>query len=489
MSRTPSGHVPSPVDHRDPELRLRALFDRGTLRLLAERDESGVLSGRGRVDGTPAIAFATDATRKGGALGVDGCRRIVAAIATAVRERVPVAGLWHSGGARLAEGVIALDGVGQVFAAVVQASGRIPQISAVLGPAAGGAAYAPALTDIVVRSRAGRLFVTGDATSTPAPPHTPPTGLTTAFGGPHPIPPQTRETRGPQHDYHGSEVVHLTTPDDRTALDATRGLITLLGRQGRLTPDDIKPGASTGISLDSLIPADPGHTYDVKPVVRGLLDEPGTELHTDWAPNVTTTLGRFAGRTIGVIANNPHHLGGRFDAPGAEKAARFVRMCDSLGLPLIVLVDAPGHLPGSGHDWDGVIRRGAKLLHAFAEAVVPRVTLVTRRAYGGAYIAMNSRALGATAVYAWPHAVATGVIGAAIDILHRRTLTATPPENRATLRDQLLRQHHIATGDIHHAVATGVIDAVITPTETRRRIAETFAAAPAGRGRPGPDPH
>ena len=227
----------------------------------------------------------------------------------------------------------------------------------------------------------------------------------------------------------------------------------------------------------------------MKPVVRGLLDEPGTELHTDWAPNVTTTLGRFAGRTIGVIANNPHHLGGRFDAPGAEKAARFVRMCDSLGLPLIVLVDAPGHLPGSGHDWDGVIRRGAKLLHAFAEAVVPRVTLVTRRAYGGAYIAMNSRALGATAVYAWPHAVATGVIGAAIDILHRRTLTATPPENRATLRDQLLRQHHIATGDIHHAVATGVIDAVITPTETRRRIAETFAAAPAGRGRPGPDPH
>ncbi|GAA4963543.1 carboxyl transferase domain-containing protein [Actinoplanes utahensis] len=540
MSPNPSGHVPSPVDHRDPELRLRALFDRGTLRLLADPDGSGVLSGRGRVDGIPAIAFATDATRKGGALGVAGCRRIVEAIGTAVRERVPVAGLWHSGGARLAEGVVALDGVGRVFAAVVQASGRIPQISAVLGPAAGGAAYAPALTDIVIRSRAGRLFVTGDATPVPPPPGTAlpgHTGLTTAFGGPFPGAPAHSHSRpatgarstgvptgvptgpstsastslptgpstgastslptgpsagfsaGPEAGAHGSEVVHLTAADDEAALAQTRALIVLLGRQGRVSPDDVKPGASTGISLDALIPAGSIHPYDVRPVIRGLLDEHGTELHAGWAPNVVTTLGRFAGRTIGVIANNPLHLGGCLDAPAAEKAARFVRMCDSLGLPLIVLVDAPGHLPGPGDDWDGVIRRGAKLLHAFAEAVVPRVTLVTRRAYGGAYIAMNSRALGATAVFAWPDAdVAALDPSAAVGILHRRALAATPPGDRPAHHARLLRDRLAAAGDITQAVATGVIDAVITPTETRRRIAETFAAAPAGRGRPGPTP-
>jgi acetyl-CoA/propionyl-CoA carboxylase carboxyl transferase subunit len=453
------------ADLRDPEARLRALFDRDSLRLLAPRDDSGVLFGRGEVDGTPAIAFATDATRMGGAMGVAGCRHVVDAIDRAVHDRVPVIGLWHSGGARLAEGVVALDSVGQIFAAMVRASGRVPQISVVLGPAAGGAAYGPALTDIVIMSKAGRIFVTGPEVVRSV------TGEQVdmeRLGGPEP---------------HGrrSGVVHVTTKDDETALAEARRLTTLLGHQGRLSPADVAGGA--GHDLAATMPEQANRAYDVKPVVRALLDEPGVELHAKWAPNVVTTLGRFAGRTVGVIANNPLRLGGCLDASSAEKAARFVRMCDALGVPLIVLVDVPGYLPGLGQEWDGVVRRGAKLLHAFAEAVVPRVTLVTRKAYGGAYIAMNSRALGATAVFAWPTAeVAVMGAGAAVNVLHRKRLAAAPHEQREALREHLVEEQTRVAGGVGRALEIGVVDDLITPEDTRRRIAEALAAAPAARG-------
>ena len=457
----------STVDHRDPELRLRALFDEGSLRLLAPRDDSGVLWARGEVDGQPAIAFATDATRMGGAMGTVGCRHVVDAIDTAVRERIPVLGLWHSGGARLAEGVVALDAVGQVFAAMVRASGRVPQISVVLGPAAGGAAYGPALTDIVIMSKAGRIFVTGPEVVRSV------TGEQVdmeRLGGPEP---------------HGrrSGVVHITTKDDESALQEARKLTALLGHQGRLSPADVSATAEEGHDLGAAMPAEANRAYDVKPVIKALLDAPGVELHSKWAPNVVTTLGRFAGRTVGVIANNPLRLGGCLDASSAEKAARFVRMCDALGVPLIVLVDVPGYLPGLGQEWDGVVRRGAKLLHAFAEAVVPRVTLVTRKAYGGAYIAMNSRSLGATAVFAWPNAeVAVMGASAAVNILHRKKLAAAPHEERETLRAKLIEDQAREAGGVNRALEIGVVDDVIKPEETRRRIAEALAAAPAARG-------
>jgi acetyl-CoA/propionyl-CoA carboxylase carboxyl transferase subunit len=465
VTTTSSNVDPATVDHRDPELRLRNLFDRGTLRLLAPRDDSGVLYARGEVDGTPAIAFATDGTRMGGAMGIEGCQQVVDAIDAAVRERVPVIGLWHSGGARLAEGVVALDGVGQVFAAMVRASGRVPQISVVLGPAAGGAAYGPALTDIVIMSKAGRIFVTGPEVVRSV------TGEQVdmeRLGGPEP---------------HGrrSGVVHITTKDDETALLEARKLTTLLGHQGRLSPADAADGE--GHDLGAAMPAQANRAYDVKPVVKALLDEPGVELHAKWAPNVVTTLGRLAGRTVGVIANNPLRLGGCLDALSAEKAARFVRMCDSLGVPLVVLVDVPGYLPGLGQEWDGVVRRGAKLLHAFAEAVVPRVTLVTRKAYGGAYIAMNSRSLGATAVFAWPNAeVAVMGASAAVNILHRKKLAAAPHEQREALREQLIQQQIQVAGGVNRALEIGVVDDMIKPEDTRRRIAEALAAAPAARG-------
>lgn len=459
----PAAAASAEVDHRDPELRLRTLFDSGTLRLLRPRDTSGVMCARGEIDGTPAVAYATDGTTMGGAMGVEGCQHIVDTIDTAVRERVPVLGLWHSGGARLPEGVVALDGVGQVFAAMVRASGRVPQISVVLGPAAGGAAYGPALTDLVVMSGSGRIFVTGPEVVRSV------TGEQVdmeRLGGPEP---------------HGrrSGVVHVTTKDDASALDTARRLAFLLGHQGRLSPTDVADEKDLG----ALLPAESNRAYDVKPLVKALLDEPGVELHAKWAPNIVTTLGRFAGRTVGVIANNPMRLGGCLDAASAEKAARFVRMCDSLGVPLVVLVDVPGYLPGLGQEWDGVVRRGAKLLHAFAEAVVPRVTLVTRKAYGGAYIAMNSRSLGATAVFAWPQAeVAVMGASAAVNILHRKKLAAAPPEEREALRTALIEEQTKVAGGVGRALEIGVVDEVIEPDQTRRRIAEALANAPAARG-------
>jgi acetyl-CoA/propionyl-CoA carboxylase carboxyl transferase subunit len=463
------------VDHRDPQFRLRNLFDQGTLRLMIQPDSSGVLTARGEIDGTPAIAYATDATKMGGAMGMEGCKHIVDAIDTAVRDRVPVLALWHSGGARLPEGVLALDGVGIVFAAMVRASGRVPQISVVLGPAAGGAAYGPALTDIVIMGGDGRIFVTGPEVVRSV------TGEQVdmeRLGGPEP---------------HGrrSGVVHVTTKDDATALASAREITSLLGRQGRLSPSDVAEDVDLGL----LLPAETNRAYDVKPVVKALLDAPsagvmgGTglngpvELHAKWAPNIVTTLGRFAGRTVGVIANNPLRLGGCLDSASAEKAARFVRMCDALGVPLIVLVDVPGYLPGVGQEWDGVVRRGAKLLHAFAEAVVPRVTLVTRKSYGGAYIAMNSKSLGATAVFAWPNAeIAVMGASAAVNILYRKKLASTAPEEREELRAKLIEQQIQHAGGVNRAVEIGVVDEIIKPSETRRRIAEAIAAAPAARG-------
>jgi acetyl-CoA/propionyl-CoA carboxylase carboxyl transferase subunit len=468
VTTTPVAAEPSTVDFRDPELRLRSLFDAGTLRLAMPRDDSGVLWARGEIDGTPAIAYCSDATRIGGAMGTDGCRHTVDAIDAAVRERVPVLGLWHCGGARLAEGVVSLDAVGQVFAAMVRASGRVPQISVVLGPAAGGAAYGPALTDIVVMSGAGRIFVTGPEVVRSV------TGEQVdmeRLGGPEP---------------HGrrSGVVHVTTKDEASAIAEGRKLAALLGHQGRITPADIPAQDADGHSLTATMPAEANRAYDVKPVVKALLDDgDSVELHPKWAPNVVTTLGRFGGRTVGVIANNPLRLGGCLDASSAEKAARFVRMCDSLGVPLIVLVDVPGYLPGLGQEWDGVVRRGAKLLHAFAEAVVPRVTLVTRKAYGGAYIAMNSRSLGATAVFAWPQAeIAVMGASAAVNILHRKKLAAAPHEEREALRARLVEEQQQVAGGVQRALEIGVVDQMIEPGQSRRRLAEALANAPAARG-------
>jgi acetyl-CoA/propionyl-CoA carboxylase carboxyl transferase subunit len=451
-----------PADLRNPEIRLRSLFDAGSLRLLHERDKSGVLAGRGRLDGMPAVAFATDPAVMGGAIGAAGCVRMTQAIDTALEERVPVLGLWHSGGARLGEGVSALHGIGGVFDAIVRASGRVPQISVVLGPCAGGAAYGPALTDLVIMSAAGRVFVTGPDVVRKV------TGEQLTM----------EELGGPEPHTQRSGVVHAATPDEASALACARSLAVLMGRQVQAPP----PRAADDDPA-RVLPENPARAYDVKPLITLLLDEPGVELHAQWARNMVTTLGRLAGRTVGVVANNPLRKGGCLDSASAEKAARFVRMCDSFGIPLVVIVDVPGYLPGGRQEWEGVVRRGAKLLHAFAEAEVPRVTLVTRKAYGGAYIAMNSRSLGATAVFAWPQAeIAVMGAGAAVEILYRRQLAAAAPEQRGALLAELTAEQSRRAGSVSHALAIGVVDSVVEPAQTRSRIAEVLDRAAATRG-------
>jgi acetyl-CoA/propionyl-CoA carboxylase carboxyl transferase subunit len=288
---------------------------------------------------------------------------------------------------------------------------------------------------------------------------------------------------GPEPHGRRSGVVHVVSATERAALDEGRRLASLLGDQGT----DIDVAAVQDSDLAELMPDSTKRAYDVHPLINAVLDHgSGLELHARWAPNVTTTFGRLGGRTVGVIANNPLRLGGCLDATSAEKAARFVRMCDAFGVPLIVLVDVPGYLPGVGQEWDGVVRRGAKLLHAFSEAVVPRVTVVTRKAYGGAYIAMNSRALGATRVMAWPGAeVAVMGAVAAVRILHRRKLSGVAEDVRAQVENELAEEHAQMAGGVERAIEIGVVDEIIEPSATRSAIARAIQEAPRVRGEHG----
>ena len=378
-----------------------------------------------------------------------------------------------------------MHGVGLMFAAMTRASGQVPQISVVLGPSAGAAAYGPALTDVVIMAAAAKLFVTG--------------------------PDVVRSVTGEQIDMEGlggpaaharkSGVAHMIVDTEAQAYGCARRLVELMAAPGEIDLSAV----GEGTDLLALLPEQPRRAYDVRPLVRALLDpvpvapeedffgaEPEllepidgfVELQPHWAPNVVIGLGRLAGRAVGVVANNPLRKGGCLDSVSAEKASRFVRMCDSIGIPLVVLVDVPGYLPGVQQEWGGVLRRGAKLLHAFAEAVVPRITLVTRKSYGGAYIAMNSRSLGATAVLAWPQAeVAVMGAEAAVGVLHRKRLAAAGEHEREGLRVTLVEEHTRLAGGLDRAMSLGVVDEVVAPAATRRRIAELLDAATPARGR------
>jgi acetyl-CoA/propionyl-CoA carboxylase carboxyl transferase subunit len=442
-----SSRVPAPLS-RDPRARLEALFDAGTLRLLRPADDSGVLAAQGQVDGMNTVAFASDPRVQGGAMGTAGGLAIVTAYDQAMATAAPIIGLWHSGGARPGEGVESLHAAGLVFAAMTRASGKVPQISVLLGPAAGGAAYGPALTDLVILSDQSNCGTRPDAVA----------GVTGEDV-------DLERRGGPEPHRRRCGIVHIVTSTDAEALGAARELALLLGRQ--------EPGAVGGRLADmdvaASLPASARRAYDVHPVLNSLLDAPPVELDPRWAPNIVTALGRLGSRTVGVVANNPARLGGGLDATSAEKAARFVRMCDAFGVPLVVVVDVPGYRPGDGQEGD--VRRGAKLLHAFAEATVPRVTLVTRKAYGGAYIAMNSRSLGATRVFAWP--------GAAV------ALAPPPPQQRHEVAAGLAAEHEREAGGLDRAVALGIIDEVIEPARTRQAINAAITAAPGRRGQHG----
>ena len=466
----------SAPDRRAPATRLARLLDPAAPTPLHPRDASGVTAVAGHIDGAEVIAYCTDATCMGGALGAAGSDHIIRAIAEAERRRCPVVGLWHSGGAKLNDGVESMDGVGRMFAAMTRASGRVPQISVVLGPAAGAAAYGPALTDVIVMSDSARVFVTG------------PEVLRSVTGEVIDM----DRLGGPVAHGRKSGVAHVTTGSEAEAYTRARRIVSLFARPGSYDLASLET-EGPGRDLRTLLPNSTRRAYDAHILVHAMLDRDGErngtdtaifeEFQADWARNIIVGIGRLAGKTVGIIANNPFRKGGCLDALSAEKAARFVRMCDSLGVPLVVLVDVPGYLPGVSEEWDGVVRRGAKLLHAFAESVVPRVTLITRKAYGGAYIAMNSRSLGATAVLSWPDAE-VAVMGpeAAVGILHRRQLAASPEDERDGLHAELVELQRRTAGGVERALALEVVDEVIPPSETRVRLARALAAAPPARG-------
>jgi acetyl-CoA/propionyl-CoA carboxylase carboxyl transferase subunit len=432
--------MPTPqLDPRDPETRIARLLDDGKFEFLLPRTDCGMVAVTGDIKGNKVIVFASDPTIKSGALGVEGSKVIVSAYKVAMGAQVPIIGIWHSGGARLSDGVASLDAFGEVFQSMISASGRIPQLSLVLGPTAGGGAYGPALTDIVVLSPEGRIFVTGPEVVKSV------TGedIDMALLG------------GPEAHRKNSGLAHIIAPTEQEAIDDVRDLTALFANHGVMNPD------VADIDLSVFVPQSQVRTYEVHPLVDAILDKETEhiELLSMWAPNMTTIIGRL------------------------EKAARFVRTCDAFGIPLIVIADVQGFLPGAGQEWEGAVRRGAKLLHAFGEAVIPRVTLITRRAYGGAYVAMNSKALGATRVFAWPDAEVS-VMGAvaAIRVLHRRILADLPAEQRESMELELAAEHEKISGGVARAVEIGAVDEIIYPAHTRSALAKIIASTPHRRG-------
>ena len=465
-----------------PVERLEALCDPGSLALLRSdvrprragarsRAGDGVLAGSGRVDGRPVFCFAQDPSCLGGSLGEQHADSIVRVLGLAGRAGAPVIGFIESGGARLQEGTAALAGCARIFRAQVALSGRVPQISVVCGAAAGAGAYSAALTDFVVVTEPSTMFLTGPAVVREV------TGQdvsAAALGG--------RRV----HDRNG--VAHFVAAGDADACLLVRDLLEHLpsGPAGRppvrrpLDPPACGPAAS--------VPAEARSVYDVRDVARALLDGGRLlEYAPRWARNVVCGFGRLEGRSVGVVANQPKYLGGVLDAEAASKAARFVRTCNAFGLPLAVLVDTPGFMPGVAQEAAGVIRHGAKLLHAFAEATVPKVTVVLRKAFGGAFIAMNARDLGADFVFAWPQAQ-LGVMGAkqAVTIVNRRDIAAA--EDPLAARDRFAADYAEAHLSAATAAAEGFIDEVILPDDTRRRLSDaltTLDALPPAGGAPG----
>ena len=456
--------MPTPeLDPRDPESRIARLLDDGKFEFLIPRTDCGMVAVTGDIKGNKVVVFASDATIKSGALGVDGSKVIVTAYKAAMGAQVPIIGIWHSGGARLSDGVASLDAFGEVFQSMISASGRIPQLSLVLGPTAGGGAYGPALTDIVVLSPEGRIFVTGPDVVKSV------TGedIDMALLG------------GPEAHKKNSGLAHIIAPTEQEAIDDIRDLTALFANQGFMKAD------VEDIDLSQFVPDSKIRTYEVHPLIDAILDKETEhiELLSMWAPNMTTMIGRLGGATVGVLANNPAHIAGVLDAAAGEKAARFVRTCDAFGIPLLVIADVQGFLPGAGQEWEGAVRRGAKLLHAFGESVIPRVTLITRRAYGGAYVAMNSKALGATRVFAWPQAEVS-VMGAvaAVRVLHRRILADLPQQQRESMELELAAEHEKVSGGVARAVEIGAVDEIVEPMSTRSALAKVIADAPHRRG-------
>ncbi len=421
----------------------------------------GVVTGWGEVEGRPVCAFAQDATVFGGALGEAHAMKIVKVMETARKAGVPIVGLDDSGGARIQEGVMSLGGYGEVFYRNVLLSGVVPQLSLILGPCAGGAVYSPAITDFIIMARGtGEMFITG------------PDVVRSVTGEE-----VTMEALGGAEAHATlSGVSHFTAASDVEALALVRRILAYLPLNNLEEPP-VAPAASppdsAAAELVRLVPEEANSPYDVHGVLERILDVGSfLEVQAGWARNVVIGLARLEGRPIGVVANNPASLAGTLDIDASTKAARFVRFCDAFNLPLVTLVDVPGFLPGIAQEHGGIIRHGAKLLYAYAEATVPMLTVILRKAYGGAYDVMCSKHLGGDLNLAWPTAE-IAVMGAdgAVNILYRRELDRAQGPEKEALRARLAGEYRQEFLNPYLAAERGYIDDVIDPAETRARLA------------------
>lgn len=431
----------------------------------AKRPEGdGIVTGHGTVDGRQVCVYAQDFTVFGGSLGEAHGRKIQKIQDLALSTGVPIIGILDGGGARIQEGVASLAAFAGMMRRNTRASGVIPQISLVMGPAAGGAVYSPALTDFIVMvEKTSHMFITGpDVIRTV-------TGEDVGF----------EELGGARAHSTRSGVAHYMAPDEDEAIEYVKDLLSYLPANTLTNPPVFpQPAAlertAEDNALDALIPDSPNQPYDMLDVIRAVLDDGEfLELQPLFAQNIVVGLGRVEGRSVGVIANQPSHFAGTLDIDASEKAARFVRMCDCFNIPVLTFVDTPGFLPGTGQEFSGIIRRGAKLLYAYAEATVPLVTVITRKAYGGAYIVMGSKDLGADVNLAWPTAQ-IAVMGAqgAVNILHRQTLKRVGESGGDVQaeRERLQAEYEERFATPYSAAERGWIDDVIQPGDTRREV-------------------
>ena len=420
----------------------------------------GVVTGYGTIDGRPVCVFSQDFTVFGGSLGEVFGEKIVKVMDLAMKTGVPVIGINDSGGARIQEGVVSLGLYGEIFLRNVHASGVIPQISLIMGPCAGGAVYSPAVTDFIVMvDQTSHMFITGpDVIKTV-------TGEDVEF----------EELGGARTHNSKSGVAHYMGTDEEDALEYVKGLLSFLPSNNMEMPPAFEIEADLEINdadreLDTLIPDSPNQPYDMHTVIEHVLDdEDFLEVQPLFAPNMITGFGRVEGRPVGVVANQPMQFAGTLDIDASEKAARFVRTCDAFNVPVLTFVDVPGFLPGTDQEWNGIIRRGAKLIYAYCEATVPKVTVITRKAYGGAYDVMGSKHLGGDLSLAWPTAQ-IAVMGAqgAVNILYRKELhDASDPEAE---RAQLIAEYDETLANPYLAAERGYVDRVIMPSETRQQV-------------------
>jgi propionyl-CoA carboxylase beta chain len=420
----------------------------------------GVITGTGLVDGRPVAVYSEDFTVFGGSLGEVYGEKIVKVMDHAMKVGCPVVGISDGGGARIQEGVAALGLFAEIFFRNTRASGVIPQVSLVMGPAAGGAVYSPAITDFTLMVEGtSHMFITGpDVIKTV-------TGEDVTF----------EELGGARAHATRSGVAAYAAPAEHDCIEFAKLLLSYLPSNNLDDPPALPAVPDYRVSpadeaLDTLIPDSPGQPYDIRTVTATVLD-PDTfcEVHENFAKNIVTGFGRVAGAPVGVVANQPLHLAGCLDIDASEKAARFVRTCDAFNLPVLTFVDVPGFLPGVTQEHNGIIRRGAKLLYAYAEATVPKITVITRKAYGGAYDVMGSKHLGGDINLAWPTAQ-IAVMGApgAVSILYRRELATAPDPEQ--LRTTKTREYEDTLANPYTAAERGYIDAVIRPAETRTAI-------------------